>query len=109
MMNFRKNQSYRSVYLGLQGELRYKHERFAYYNPFSTSALTCSMRVCSEPLGEGTAKRIRWLETIQINSGLRMRSTRTISGTKIRLIRKLISLHLVMSLNCLLERLHGFA
>ena len=55
-MNFRKNQSYRSVYLGLQGELYDTNSKaFAYYNPFSTSALTCSMRVCSEPLGEGTA------------------------------------------------------
>ena len=55
-MNFRKNQSYRSVYLGLQGELYDTNTKeFAYYNPFSTSALTCSMRVCSEPLGEGTA------------------------------------------------------
>ena len=55
-MNFRKNQSYRAVFLGLSGTLYDTNTKeYGYYNPFSTSALTCSMRVCSEPLGEGTA------------------------------------------------------
>ena len=55
-MNFRKNQSYRAVFLGLSGDLYDTNTKeYGYYNPFSTSALTCSMRVCSEPLGEGTA------------------------------------------------------
>ena len=55
-MNFRKNQSYRAVFLGLNGTLYDTNtKQYGYYNPFSTSALTCSMRVCSEPLGEGTA------------------------------------------------------
>lgn len=55
-MNFRKNQSYRAVYMGLQGKLLNPSTgKTGFYNPFSTSALTCEMRVCSEPMGPGTA------------------------------------------------------
>jgi iron complex outermembrane receptor protein len=55
-MNFRKNQSFRAVTLGLAGKLYDTNSKsYGYFNPFSTSALTCSLRICSEPNGPGTA------------------------------------------------------
>ena len=55
-MRFRKNGSYRAVVLGLQGELGPAPgvvdgdpNQYRYYNPFSTSALNCKYRNCTDP------------------------------------------------------------
>ena len=55
-LRFRKNGSYRAVLLGLQGELGPAPgvvdghpDQYRYYNPFSTSALNCRYRNCTDP------------------------------------------------------------
>ncbi len=55
-IRFRKNGSYRAVLLGLQGELGPAPgvpdghpDQYRYYNPFSTSALNCKYRNCTDP------------------------------------------------------------
>ena len=54
-VRFRKNGSFRAVLLGLQGELGPEPgvsdyaNAFHWYNPFSTSALNCRYRVCTDP------------------------------------------------------------
>ena len=48
----RKNGSFRAVLLGLQGLLGQPNadpSSFRYYNPFSTSALNCVNRICTDP------------------------------------------------------------
>ena len=55
-LRFRKNGSFRAVLLGLQGLLGPAPgvvdghpDQYRYYNPFSTSALNCRYRNCSDP------------------------------------------------------------
>ncbi len=55
-LRFRKNGSYRAVFLGLQGQLGPAPgvidgdpDQYRYYNPFSTSALNCRYRNCTDP------------------------------------------------------------
>ena len=54
-LRFRKHQSYRAVLLGLQGMIGPEPgitdlaDSYRYYNPFSTSALNCENRVCTDP------------------------------------------------------------
>jgi len=72
----RKNGSFRAVLLGLQGLLGQPNadpSTFRYYNPFSTSALNCVNRVCTDPGAAdnpnlGDYPNAQWVaDTIDIN------------------------------------------
>ena len=85
-VRFRKNGSFRAVLLGLQGELGPEpgvsdyDNAFHWYNPFSTSALNCRYRTCTDP-GAATNPDLgdfpnrQWVaDTIDIN-GIRLLKT----------------------------------